>query len=559
MLEQALKYLDYGWSVIPLKGKKPRIKWKKYQKTKPSRSRVRKWWDRWPEANIGVVTGRVSGIIVVDIDKESALDELNIPKTLTVQTGGGGWHFYFKRPPKKHIRNAVKFLDGADIRADGGYVVAPPSTHESGGHYSFQHKRRPAALPRSIEMKIKQQSKEKEPLSAEDWEAEVEEGERDVQLTRRVGKLFQSGLPEQEVLTLARSWNKRHCEPPLPGAQVRKIVDSIARREKEGQKVDESGPQGFRVVGFDKALREYGLHEVRWHVEDWLPQNTVGMLVAPPGNYKTWLLLDLATATAVGRDFLGQIPVRNTGRVLILQQEDPFPLLFTRLAQIMNFGPVEQVEDGYKLYAPAERPEIFWHPDRKLSFSKPETLDGLEQAVEKIDPELVILDPLYSAGDTTDYLAEAATQMLRLKTMRDKYDCSFMIAHHTNKNSGGGRQAAWGSQFLNAWLETGWQIRPGKQDHTIKLKRHFKMAAEQKELQLSFTIDDYSYAVDISSTDDSDSDVESQIINMIKEGEELTSYRQISDAVGRSKTAVGRVLRNSEKIIKLNGKYKLRG
>jgi len=562
MLETALKYCnEYGWCIIPLRGKKPRIKWAKYQRRRSTEAEIRRWWNKWPDANVGIVTGGVSGLVVIDVDKKEALPKLELPTTLTARTGGGGWHFYFKRPPNvKKLKNAVNLHDGVDVRADGGYVVAPPSKHASGKKYSWKTS---GVRPKTLTDELLGQIRESNDKGPVEWDRKLEEGERDVELTRRVGKLIGSGIPPEEVLTLAHELNQTHCKPPLPDEQVEKIVDSIKRRElQSGGNGHTKDTDGFRVVDFGTALRDYGLHEVEWHIEGWLPCNTIAMLVAPPGTYKTWLLLDLATATATDRDFLGQYPTSSKGPVLMLQQEDPFPLLFSRLAQIMNFGPLERTEDGHhRLYCPGGKPDIFWHPDRQLNFNRPETLDGLEAAIKKLKPKMVMLDPLYSASDTSDYMAESATQMLRLKNLRDQYDCSFVVAHHTSKNADGtGRQELWGSQFLNAWLETGWQIRPGKCENEVRLLRHFKMAPEQKELRLTFEIDDYNYEVEVEETSggNEDADVEKMIIQLIEDGEELTSYRQIADATGRSKSAVGRVLRESNQIVKIGGQYQLK-
>jgi hypothetical protein len=68
-LNQALDYLDMGWSVIPLRGKRPVLgSWLEYQKRLATREEVREWFRLEPDANIGIVTGKVSGLVVVDFD-----------------------------------------------------------------------------------------------------------------------------------------------------------------------------------------------------------------------------------------------------------------------------------------------------------------------------------------------------------------------------------------------------------------------------------------------------------------------------------------------------------
>lgn len=108
-------------------------------------AQIRQWWSRWPSANVAVRTGSVSGIVVVDIDPdhggETTLGCLvrehgPLPEGRTVRTGSGGRHLYFAHPGGVVRNDAGRRLGpGLDIRGDGGYVIAPPSRHMSGGVY----------------------------------------------------------------------------------------------------------------------------------------------------------------------------------------------------------------------------------------------------------------------------------------------------------------------------------------------------------------------------------------------------------------------------------------
>lgn len=135
-LRAALFYRNMGHPVFPLKphDKKPYVKWKKWQSELPSEDQIRKWWGRWPEAMIALVTGEFSGITVVDIDsaKGQAAAEEYLPDTLqtpiaTSTRTGIGYHLYFKYVPG--IPNKSRVLVDVDTRNDGGYVVAPPSSN----------------------------------------------------------------------------------------------------------------------------------------------------------------------------------------------------------------------------------------------------------------------------------------------------------------------------------------------------------------------------------------------------------------------------------------------
>lgn len=140
MLTWALKYLSQGLSVIPLvpRGKEPLIDWKPYQTRPPSESAVREWFNKWPQANIGVLTGTVSDIVVIDLDGADGIksgQSLQLASPVTVTTGKGKHLWY--RHPGEAVGNSVRSFPGVDVRGDGGYVLAPPSIHPNGLRYRW--------------------------------------------------------------------------------------------------------------------------------------------------------------------------------------------------------------------------------------------------------------------------------------------------------------------------------------------------------------------------------------------------------------------------------------
>jgi putative DNA primase/helicase len=107
---------------------------------------VAHWWAQVPDANIGRATGKVSGLVVLDVDGsvgEAFLAKMekehgSLPATLQVKTGKGR-HLYFRYPENRtKIKSIARAKSGLDVRADGGYVIAPPSIHESGRRYLFE-------------------------------------------------------------------------------------------------------------------------------------------------------------------------------------------------------------------------------------------------------------------------------------------------------------------------------------------------------------------------------------------------------------------------------------
>ncbi len=124
---------------------------------------IEAWWDRWPDTNVGVVTGWVSALVVVDVDPrhggDATLAELEaehqpLPPIVASVTGGGGRHLYFAHPT--HLVPSRPLATGIDLKAEGGLVVAPPSRHTSGSTYQWQaghgpDQLVPAALPQWLD------------------------------------------------------------------------------------------------------------------------------------------------------------------------------------------------------------------------------------------------------------------------------------------------------------------------------------------------------------------------------------------------------------------------
>jgi hypothetical protein len=149
LLLAALAYAGRrGWKVFPCRsGDKQPATRRGFKDASAERAKVIAWWTRTPSANIGIATGAMSGLVILDVDPRNggneSLSELEerhgrIPETLQVLTGGGGRHFYFAAPEGAAVPS-YKVANGLDLKADGGYVIAPPSSHPSGGTYRWAH------------------------------------------------------------------------------------------------------------------------------------------------------------------------------------------------------------------------------------------------------------------------------------------------------------------------------------------------------------------------------------------------------------------------------------
>jgi hypothetical protein len=243
----ALEYLSRGWSVIPVepRGKRPLVAWLEFQDRQPTVAEVAGWFGRWPEANLGIVTGVVSGLVVLDVDAGhggaqslAGLETAHgiLPRTISVATGGGGRHLYFSHPGGV-VHNKVGLAAGIDLRGDGGCVVAPPSLHPSGRRYTWEPGSAPtqaqlAALPLWLSQLARPpHGRAGHPLVhwRELVRRQVPEGERNNTIASLAGHLFWHGVDADVVFELLEAWNREHCEPPLSVEEVVRVVESIAR------------------------------------------------------------------------------------------------------------------------------------------------------------------------------------------------------------------------------------------------------------------------------------------------------------------------------------------
>ncbi|HCE66863.1 MAG: hypothetical protein A2X82_11625 [Geobacteraceae bacterium GWC2_55_20] len=233
LLKAALEYASRGIPIFPLgpQGKLSIVKWGSEATTDPEQ--IKAWWQQNPNYNIGLLTGAKSGIAVVDFDSREALargKELGLPDGPTVKTGRG-FHLYCQQ--SEGTRNFQKRSDlpETDLRAEGGYVVAPPSIHENGEQYSWFICKGldDLPLPPLPEWILAKTPEEKTPVKS--LITGVPEGQRNNALARLVGSWLHENVSYKDVIIKAKEWNNQNT-PPLDDREVLKTIDSIYKRER---------------------------------------------------------------------------------------------------------------------------------------------------------------------------------------------------------------------------------------------------------------------------------------------------------------------------------------
>ncbi len=314
MTNKAVEYGDRGWRVFPLHtarnsacscgsqnctsaAKHPRIKeWQK--ECSNQADKINDWWGKWPDANIGIATGSASGFFVVDIDprhggKESFQELVKqygmFSKTMASNTGGGGFHLFFKENELK-ISNRTNVLPGIDVRGEGGYIVAPPSYHQSGAQYTWTKNLKDSAIQEAPAWLLELLKRSVKPYSRSAVHAgeAVREGGRNNFLTKEAGKLRRLGLEHGQLLFELRKINSFYCQPPLDENELSTICASVAKYPSA---------QAFPLVEVSPSWPEK-------------PQDLSSAIVAPtmssdllPECFKPWIM-DIADRMQVSPEFV---------------------------------------------------------------------------------------------------------------------------------------------------------------------------------------------------------------------------------------------------------------
>jgi hypothetical protein len=216
-------------------------------------SQIAEWATKWPDANLGIACGAPSGgLFVLDIDGEEGQDSLKkfesahgpLPKTPLSLTGKGQ-QFFFKTTAS--VKNRVRLAPGVDIRADCGYVIAPPSVHPNGRRYAWEVSARideiPIADAPAWLIELATDFGEGSPMK-KDWSelasGDAPVGSRNTTLASLAGHLFRRYVDAKVAYMLLKAWNRSCTQRPLSDAEFDRTVNSIAtaeaaRRAREGQ------------------------------------------------------------------------------------------------------------------------------------------------------------------------------------------------------------------------------------------------------------------------------------------------------------------------------------
>jgi len=235
---------------------------------------IREWWARWPDANVGIATGPASGLLVLDVDPRHGGDETlaelearygKLPDTVEALTGGGGRHLLFQHPGGSVGNSAGKLGFGLDIRADGGYIVAPPSRHVTGRPYEWDVSSHPDDVPIApapawlLELLRPACSHGTDSTEARDWLKLLQgarDGQRHAVAAQIAGHYLGIGWRPEEVEGRLLGFAAQ-CTPPYTKreeiADIKRIVKDLAA--KDGARKNALDPLApLRALGEELTL-----------------------------------------------------------------------------------------------------------------------------------------------------------------------------------------------------------------------------------------------------------------------------------------------------------------
>jgi hypothetical protein len=254
ILHEALEYRDRGWSVMPLLGKRPALSsWKELQEQRPTLGILHHWFGVMnpQDYNLGIITGQVSDLVVVDADSPqvAAWWRSRYATTPLACRTARGLHFYYRHPGIE-IRNRICVLQrNIDIRGDGGYVVAPPSIHpETRIAYEWLDSESepwqwclddiPVFDPDWIAAEVRST-----PASIDLPTASVDRARRYIARIvaisgqgghnatfRAACKIADMGFSEDQMMQLMLEWNETNAKPKWTEAEIRHKVEDALRR-----------------------------------------------------------------------------------------------------------------------------------------------------------------------------------------------------------------------------------------------------------------------------------------------------------------------------------------
>lgn len=401
------------FNVMPVRDKKPLISWKHLTQAAQNADEKAAILEQGTPGSIGIVTGEVSNLFVLDIDGsegEKSLEGKFIPKSWSVKTPHGR-HIYFRWIPELDAYTTTKaaILEGVDVRGSGGYVVWY-------GWETAPHLAALAAPPRwLIDLLPKKEGREIRP-SVKSRVETIQPGNRNQSFASLAGSLRSRGYSVEEMFAFLEPKAK---EVEFPLQELRAVCGSIGRYPAPTITAETQGESVEAFLIDEKP--------VKWICKPFIAEQSIGIIGGLPESRKSWILVDLAVECARGGGlWLTKFPVKGC-KVLLIDQERSKSEVQRRLKAVIA---------GKGLRVADIANSLFVRSGTTSRINLDPSFEALKREVGVIKPNLILIDSfatLHTAEESNRM--EIQKVLERIKQLRNEFGCTVIFIHHSTKQS----------------------------------------------------------------------------------------------------------------------------
>ena len=399
-------------------------------------------------------------------------------------------------------------------------------------------------------------------------------GERSERLWELENLLVDAGMSPEEVLIVVRAscWNKYKGQRRENTQLWREISKVVQRKDIERdplgvdavvKKDQDKNSSLFRKA--NRFMRD-SLPAPAWMVEGIWSDEAHGLIAGEAKTYKTLIALDMAVSVATGTKFLNQFDVPRTGPVMFIQEENRPSMIQDRLRRITAarglLGDVEVSGDQLTLFPESDIP-LYVANNTGLDLTDEEWVNRLDREIARINPTLVVMDPLYRVSGGLDENSARDMNLVlgTLLNLKFKHNCGILLIHHFHKAPADPsqqrrhRDRISGSGVFGRWFESNLYLEASDtEENTVFVTPEHRNSPDNTGLKLSFEMDhEGSYRVEVDVAGKRMQTQEERIADLVNEAPGMT-VAKLAELMGLSKSTVTRKLKDGQYILKTSRK-----
>ena len=405
----AADLLKLGFSIFPVRDKKPLVSWKEYQTRRATEDEVGVWERRFAGCQWGIATGPISGLLVLDQDYKTPLGR-PMPPTWKTSTTRGYHYFLNWRPEYAELTTTdADIAPGLDVRGNGGYVVF----HTPQPGFGLGRPKEAPAWLVSLLSGDKSPGGAPAPRIVEVAE-NIREGNRNNSFASLAGSLRARGFGPDEIFALLCD---KATASGLPLEELRAVCGSVGRYTPRHPESEAASVADF--------LKDE--EKVEWLVPSLIPKSSIGFVAGLPESLKTWGLMDLAISSSADSPtpWLGKFPTKHC-RVLFLDQERHKSETQRRFKALI----------AGKGCSPSGL-DLMVRCGSTTRLDLEQSYEAFKRQLDQLKPGLVIIDSWVTLLSRSDENDRSAVQLVleRVKELRTLFGCTFIFVDHENKSA----------------------------------------------------------------------------------------------------------------------------